>query len=419
MQYFCGFDSYTATPPFDASLMVHFRKRIPAEMVMQITEEVFAREAMQGMGAPEEAARELEEEPEETPEEPAENGIPVKEPENSASGEREASNKGILILDATCCPQDIRYPTDIGLLNQAREISEEIIDKLYGTVMEQYMIKPRTYRQIARRDYLAYSKKSKHTAKSIRKHLRKQLQYAARNLRYIAELISKGAPLTVLSHQLYKKLLVISEVYRQQKEMYDTKTNRVDGRIVSISQPHIRPIVRGKDHSPTEFGAKVALALVGGYAFITEIAWENIAEASLLTQAAEQYKRMFGFYPKVIIGDRVYANRENREWCKERYIRLSGPRLGRKNEEIRREEAKQIYEDSCERNAIEGKFGETKRKYSLDLVMAKLPNTSCTAIAMGFFVANMERKLRMLFAPEISSFVFYDFDLLSLVILAD
>jgi hypothetical protein len=81
-------------------------------------------------------------------------------------------------------------------------------------------------------------------------------------------LTAKGAPLSKLSRQLYKKLLVIGEVYRQQKEMYDSKTNRCDGRIVSISQPHIRPIVRGKEHAPTEFGSKVAIGLVGGYVFI-------------------------------------------------------------------------------------------------------------------------------------------------------
>jgi len=91
--------------------------------------------------------------------------------------------------------------------------------------------------------------------------------------------------------------------------------------------------------------------------------------------------------------------------------------LGRKNEEIKREEARQQYEDGCKRNAVEGKFGETKRRYSLDLVMAKLPNTSQTAVAMGFFAANMERKLRLLSAPEIFSFVVYDFDLSALVIL--
>ena len=178
----------------------------------------------------------------------------------------------------------------------------------------------------------------------------------ARDLRIIEDLVAKGAPLSVLDAKLYKKLLVIGEMYRQQKEMYDNNENRCDDRIVSISQPHVRPIVRGKEHNPTEFGAKVAIGLVGGYAFITDISWDNAAEAGLLPKAAENYREAFGCYPETIIGDGVYPNRINRVWCRKRGIRLSGPRLGRKNETIRREEAKQIYEDGRARNAIEGKF---------------------------------------------------------------
>ena len=282
--------------------------------------------------------------------------------------------------------------------------------------MDQYRYKPRTYRNVARRDYLSYAKTRKHTAKTIRKQLRKQLQYVARDLRIIEGLISEGAALDAPTPQLYKKLLVIGEVYRQQREMYDTRTNRCESRIVSIAQPHVRPIVRGKEANPTEFGAKTAIGLVGGYAFITDISWENTAEASLLPQAAERYKDLFGFYPATIIGDGVYSNRDNRSWCKERSIRLSGPRLGRKNELIKQDEAKQLYEDSCERNAVEGNFGTTKRKYGLDLIMPKLPDTSKTSISMGFFAANMERKLRLLFSPESHPFIFYDFDLLTLII---
>ena len=401
MQYFCGHTSYTTEPPFDASMMVHFRKRISAEMVMQITEEMFVTEALEAMDAPE---SEVEED------------VEIEAETEVLTGN---GNRGTQILDATCCPQDIRYPTDIGLMNQARELSEEIIDRLYKTIPEQYDYKPRTYRKVARKDYLSYTKTRKHTRKLIRKHLRKQLQYAARNLRIIENLVSKGALLSTLSRQLYKKLLVIGEVYRQQKEMYDARIHRCDGRIVSISQPHIRPIVRGKEHEPTEFGSKVAIGLVGGYAFITDIAWENIAEASLLPQAAEQYKRMFGFYPKNIIGDGVYPNRGNRAWCKEHHIRLSGLKLGRKNEEIKRDEARQLHQDGCERNAVEGEFGVTKRKLGLSRIMTKLPDTSLTAVAMGFFVANMERKLRLRFVPDSLPFVSYDFDLLSLVILED
>ena len=408
IQYFCGYAEYTPTPPFDASMMVHFRKRIPAETVMKITETAFAGDALIGMDAPEVKAPDGYE---------TDRGEDSGSELEATSAEPTADNRGTLILDATCCPQDIRYPTDIGLMNNARELCEEIIDRLYETVTDRYDYKPRTYRNVARRDYLAYTKIRKHTAKTIRRHLRKQINYVGRDLRIIEDLVGKGAPLSALPWQLYRKLLVINEAYRQQKEMYDTKTHRCEARIVSISQPHVRPIVRGKEHDPVEFGSKTAIGLVGGYAFITDISWENIAEASLLPQAAEQYKSMFGFYPKSIIGDGVYPNLGNRTWCRERSIRLSGPALGRKSEEDKQEERKQRRKDGCERNAVEGEFGITKRKLGLDRIMTKLSDTSLTAVAMGFFVANMERKLRSIFSPETFYYVFYDFYRFRLVIL--
>jgi len=404
MQYFCGFDEYSPEPPFDASMMVHFRKRISSEMIIRLTEEAFVADALKMMDAPE---------PETVEEDAGDNSADETDAANS-DAEVFPSNRGTLILDATCCPQDIKYPTDIGLMNHARELSEEIIDRLYGCIMERYSYKPRTYRKVARKDYLSYVKTRKPNAKTVRKYLRKQLQYVSRNLKTIDGLVSNGAPLSKLPRRLYKKLLVINEAYRQQKEMYDSNVHRCDSRIVSIPQPHVRPIVRGKDSSPVEFGSKTAIGLVGGYAFITDISWDNMAEAALLPQAAADYKRMFGFYPKAIIGDGVYPNRENRAWCSARGIRISGPALGRKSAKIKQEEAKQQYEDGCERNAVEANFGTTKRKLNLDCIMPKLAETSLTAVAMGFFVANMERRLRLVFSPNSGSYVFYDFDLMRL-----
>lgn len=137
--------------------------------------------------------------------------------------------------------------------------------------------------------------------------------------------------------------------------------------------------------------------------------WNNYAESSCLKEAVEEYQRTFGFYPKTILADRAYPSRDNKLWCASVGIRLSGPRLGRKSDTEKAEETKQIYRDGCERTAIEGKFGVVKRRYTLDHVMTKLPDTSMTSISVGFFTANMERKLRLLFAPDSNWAVQYDF----------
>jgi hypothetical protein len=95
-----------------------------------------------------------------------------------------------------------------------------------------------------------------------------------RNLKSI-EKPSAVADLTVLGKRRYRDLLVISEVYRQQQMMYDQHSHRVDDRIVSISQPHVRPIKRGKAAIDTEFGAKLSMSLVNGYAFVFDRIWQN------------------------------------------------------------------------------------------------------------------------------------------------
>jgi hypothetical protein len=57
--------------------------------------------------------------------------------------------------------------------------------------------------------------------------------------------------------------------------------------------------------------------------------------------------------------------------------RISGPPLGRPPANISKEKKKQAREDERIRNAIEGKFGQAKRRFSLNRVMAKLPLREC------------------------------------------
>ena len=116
LQYFCGFECYTMDSPFDASMMTHFRKRISPEMIQRINDLVFATEAVATMDNPEEDDSVNQEDSED----------PL-----SAQSTEESENRGTLILDATCCPADIHYPTDVGLLNHARELVEKMIDLLY------------------------------------------------------------------------------------------------------------------------------------------------------------------------------------------------------------------------------------------------------------------------------------------------
>jgi hypothetical protein len=283
------------------------------------------------------------------------------------------------------------------LLNQARVKTEKIIDTLYEPLKGKVEKKPKTYRNLARKNYLQVAKKRRPSRKERRKAIRKQLQYVKRNLAHIDQLIQTGAALEILSSSLYKSLLVVAEVYRQQQWMYDNKTQRIEDRIVSLSQPHIRPIVRGKAGTPVEFGAKLSVSYIDGYVFLDRISWNNFNESRDLKAQVEAFKRFTGVYPKSVHVDRIYRTRDNRAWCKERGIRISGPPLGRPPANISQEKKKQALEDERVRNAIEGKFGVSKRRFSLNRVMAKLPNTSQTAIAITFLVMNLSTLLRQVF----------------------
>jgi len=171
----------------------------------------------------------------------------------------------------------------------------------------------------------------------------------------------------------------------------------VDDRIVSISQPHVRPIVRGKAGRPTEFGAKLSISVVGGFSFVDRLSWDSYNEGGDLIGQIETYRRRFGYYPESVHVDKIYRTRANRKFCKEHRIRMSGPPLGRKPLNVSAADKKQAATDEAIRNHVEGKFGQAKRRFGLGRIMAKLASTSAAQISLSFLVMNLERALRQLF----------------------
>ncbi len=263
--------------------------------------------------------------------------------------------------------------------------------------MGQLEKKPRTYRERARKDYLEIAKKRRVSQKDNRKAIKKQLQYIKRNLSHIEQLIISGASLEKFSKRQYKMLLVVAEVYRQQLWLYENNKKSIDDRIVSLSQPHIRPIVRGKAGKSVEFGAKLSASCFDGYVFLDHISWDNFNESGDFKAQVEAFKNYTGYYPESVHVDKIYRTRENRAWCKERGIIMSGPPLGRPPANVSKEKKKQDLESERIRNCIEGKFGQAKRRFSLGKVMAKLANTSETTIAITFLVMNLSTQISRLF----------------------
>ena len=237
LQYFCGYPGYDdGKLPFDPSLMVYFRKRLTPGVLGEINEMIVR-------DAKERQAKESE----------------VKDDGDSDDAPGSGGNSGTMIVDATCAPSHIRYPQDVSLLNEARENAEKLLDVLHDPAEGK---KPRTYRQRARKDYLKYARCRKHTAKTTRKAIGKQLAYLRRDLNAIEGELSLGKALNARQSE---RLDTIRTIYEQQKYMYDHRTHSVPDRIVSVSQPFVRPIVRGKAGKPVEFGAKLDISVVDGW----------------------------------------------------------------------------------------------------------------------------------------------------------
>jgi hypothetical protein len=144
-------------------------------------------------------------------------------------------------------------------------------------------------------------------------------------------------------------------------------------------------------------GAKLSASCFEGYVFLDRMSWDNFNESGDLKAQVEAYYRFTGYYPESVHADRIYRTRENRAWCKEKGIRISGPPLGRPAATVSKSNKKQALEDERIRNAIEGKFGQGKRRFGLNRVMAKLDNTSQTVIAITFLVINLSTWWRRVF----------------------
>jgi len=305
LQFFIGYEEFSQDRPFDASLMVDFRKRFGAEGLQRMAEAIALAALEETEPAPEEPA------PKESADDNSEAAFASPAPETHAqetSSTRTSVNRGQLIADATCAPADMRYPTDVSLLNEAREKTEEIIDELHTPLVGREP-RPRTYRVKARRCFVAFTKKKRPGRQALRRAKKRQLGFLRRNLQAIDRLLDhpQALPLARLSRRMYKNLLVCRELYRQQLAMFENNSRRVDDRIVSVSQPHVRPIKRGKAGRETEFGAKLSLSVVDGFSFVDRLSWDNYNESLDLVDQIKRYHRRFGVYPASVHADKIYG----------------------------------------------------------------------------------------------------------------
>jgi hypothetical protein len=376
-------------------MMVHFRKRFPFEELAKINEYICTGKR------PEEERAQDDDSGDEPPTGNGGEGKPsqagkLNKNTSKKKQKRQKKNRGKLLMDATVAPADIKYPTDIDLLNKSREHLETAIDILWAELPHKGHKLPYSAKK-ARKSYLALVKCKKWTKAKCRKAVSEQLRYIE-----LASVQLKKYEAQVPEHEklypywLRDRLDVIPKVYEQQKEMYENGTHKCEDRIVSLQQPHVRPINRGKRPNPTEFGQKLHLSVVDGFTYLEKTSWSSFNEGKELIAVTEEYRRKFGCYPEAILADRIYQTRVNRAFCKTHDIRLSGPPLGRRKADSTDEKIHgQLYRDACERNAVEGRNGNAKRRWGLDLIMSKLDETAKTEAALSIIAMNVAHRLAL------------------------
>lgn len=385
LQFFVGLPEFQTGQPFAPSLFVEIRRRMGDEEFNEFHQAIVDHV---------ERRKKSTRNPKGKDDSKGGKNVVAKECLAEEQGKKK-EHHGKLILDATVAEQAIKYPTDLDLLNTSREVSEQIIDTLFA--LSGLVKKPRTYRRKARKAYLSIVKQRRPGGKKLRWGIKQQLQYLRRNIGHIEKLLNLlSTPAIPLVHRQLRQYWIIQHVYRQQDQMYRSNTRRCDDRIVSISQPHVRPIVRGKSNKNVEFGAKLSVSLSGeGLAGVDRISWDAFHEGLDLEEQVERYKRRYDHYPEVVIGDPLYGTRENRSYLKSKEIRFSGKPLGRPkietpaNREEFRKEKKRRLEEYRQRIPIEGKFGQGKNGYGLNYIRAKTQKTAEAWLHSIFLVMNL------------------------------
>ena len=234
--------------------------------------------------------------------------------------------------DATCYESDMRYPTDQKLLWECNEKSYRMMCEMSQRLG---IHRPRTKYLDVEKANMGYVKQRKHSKPQQRKMTRRLIHLLGKVLGEIRKMIREQNAEGVLTVREQSTLDIVTKVYRQQKNHFGSNDPResIPDRIVSISKPYVRPIVRGKEVKNVEFGAKCNNILVDGVSFIEKLSFNAFSEGTRLEHCIKMHKRLFKVEAKRIGGDTGYAGTSNRDLCKNLGILTSFVKRGRPSAE--------------------------------------------------------------------------------------
>lgn len=296
------------------------------------------------------------------------------------------SQTHVVMTDATCYESHMRYPTNIKLLWE----SVDWLHHQMSMICKYSKIRmPRSKYLDQRKKYFNYQRKRKKVHKDTTPRTRSLLKLLLKMNGMMDKLENELSENLHMPVRYYQQRKVIRTVYQQQMEMFLTGKS-LPGRIVSLSKSYIRPIVRGKEVKPVEFGAKVNTIQIDGINFIEHFSFDPFNEGTRLKPSIRLARELFGVITHVA-ADAIYATNANRCYCSENHITTNFVRKGRagKYEDQRKKISTVLNRERATR--MEGSFGTEKEHYGLKRIRARIQLNEMLWVFFGIHTANLVR----------------------------
>lgn len=296
----------------------------------------------------------------------------------------ELTNLDRCLSDATCYESFLRFPTDVKLLWEGCSWLHSLMKKVCKELGERM---PRNKYNDVDKARLAHAKQRIPKKNATRKLQRRLLSLLGKMLGQWNRLRGQFQPAIHLTTAQERRLKAIREVLRQQRDHFDRK--EVKHRIVSIDRPYIRPIKRGKENKPTEFGAKVNNIQIDGISFIEHHSFEAFNEGIRVKECIEYQKELTGIDVRAFGGDTIYANNAARKYCTEHGITTCFARKGPKpkDEAVDNHTARRIL-GNLRSTVMEGSFGNQKQHYGVGRIAARNRYSETLLLFFGIHMAN-------------------------------
>lgn len=287
-----------------------------------------------------------------------------------------------ITVDATCYESECRYPTPQKLLWEA-------VSWLYKQLRETCKILgikiPRSKYRKWKNRYTEFSKMRRKTNKKRKPLTRSLLHLLVKFIKFEQEL--RDTYKVEFTKNYYRRVAILKTVYTQQQAFSKTGISPKD-RIVSIDKDYLRPIVRGKEIKPVEFGAKVNKLQIDGINFIEHLSFSAFNEGTRLKSSVYKAQSLTKRKVKIVGADAIYATNSNRNFVTKNNIKTDFKRKGKRPKNYKQE--KQLKSAITKERAtrLEGSFGKEKEHYHLKRIKAKTKATETLWIFFGIHTAN-------------------------------